>query len=83
MLGKRGKRGRPFTSSEFSQAEGREQEHFKCFVQNPLHSLIAELLGIMGEQLSWQDSELKNFAAVDSVDLVGFFVFVIPLWGRK
>lgn len=55
-----------------SSRREREQKHFKYFVQNPLHSFTAELLGITRKQLSGQDSYLKNFAAVAAVDLMGF-----------
>lgn len=72
MLGKRGRRDRTFISSECSRAGGREWEHFKYFVQNPPHSFMGELLGLMGEESSEQDSEQRNFAAVAAVDLMGF-----------
>lgn len=73
MLGKNGEKGQTFHFFRMlSSRREREQEHFKYFVQNPLHSFIAELLGIMRRQLPGQDSYLKNFAAVAAVDLMGF-----------
>ena len=64
-----------------NRREGERRDVSDILHETRFIHFTAELLGFMGEQLSGQDSELKNFAAVAAGDGMGFKK--IPPWGEK